>query len=206
MKMFSTSLAALVAAATFSLSGCADVPTTQVTQQNSPDQNLTAYFVNVVTSQGVNAFGLLVWDNRLGAYVLQMAGQELTLGRELVTNLLSPGVLASLISGQAAIQIARDGTCDGLCGGTVIYNDGTAVAGAVSNSESEANSNSGASVDMSGGSGYETHISSSNFDPTLSLPLEQAVPFLMSMHNLDKDQAEWVYVTTIGLRAQLEAM
>ena len=202
MITFLKSFVAMLAAALF-LAACQ--PTIQTAQQSSPDGTLMAYNVVAEDGQGGVTQALLIKDGS-GAWVMQIGVDRVSLGRELITALLSPGVLASVVSGRAAIQIARDGTCDGQCGGTIIYNDGTAVAGSVSNSGAVANSNAEASVDMTGGSGYETHVSSSNFDPTLSLSMEQAVPFLMSMHNLDQDQAEWVYITTVGLRAQLAAM
>ena len=201
MKM-STSFAALAVAA-LALAGCES--TTQISQQASPDGNLMAYNAIATDGQGGVTQALLIQDSRNGAWVMQIGIDRFSLGRELITSLLSPGVLAAVISGRAAIQIAQDGACDGQCGGTIIYNDGTAVAGAVSNSESEANSDSEASVEMEGGSGYSL-ISASNFDPTL-LPRAQGVPLVQSVHpELTAAQAEQFYDITIDLRAQLAAM
>ena len=104
----------------------------------------------VTTQDGVFSFhdvrlqkgGLIHWavlgvDNRTGQVIVNFGGETLTLGRQLIENLLSEGVLASVISGAAGIKISENGNCGGKgCSGNIFYVQ--AVSGSVS--ESEANS------------------------------------------------------------------
>lgn len=108
----------------------------------------------VTTQDGVFSFhdirlqkgGLIHWavlgvDNRTGQVIVNFGGETLTLGRQLIENLLSEGVLASVISGAAGIKISENGNCGGKgCSGNIFYVQ--AVSGSVS--ESGAESSSGA--------------------------------------------------------------
>lgn len=73
----------------------------------------------------------LVWDNMANRYVMEMSTGAEPLSTSLMKAILSPGMVASLITGQYGIRIADKGTCQAgaLCGTLVQVNS---VSGSVS--------------------------------------------------------------------------
>jgi hypothetical protein len=134
-------------ALTAMLGACAS-PGVYTEQGASEDGRLLAYQITAVPVDGKVQNALLIQDNATGAWELKMASETLPLGRQLVENLLSPGVLPALITGAAGIRIADEGSCgDGVCG-TIVYT--TALSGSQSGAIAHGNAN--ATVDT--GKGY----------------------------------------------------
>lgn len=145
--------------------GC--VGTTSSQMQSSQDGRFTAHNI-LMTKGGVTHWVVLAVDNANGGQVVvNFGGETLTLGRTLVQNIIgSPGILPALISGAAGIRIANDSSCNSGCGGTIIYNDGSAYSAALSGSSSTANANANANAGTAGGTGGG-HYSSSGHDPAI---------------------------------------
>jgi hypothetical protein len=135
---------AMFAAAT--LAGCVSNSAEMV---SSSDGRFTLHDIRLQKG-GLIHWAVLGVDNATGQVIVNFGGETLTLGRQLVENLMSPGVLAAVISGYAGIRIADKGNCGGKgCGGDIFYL--SAVSGSVANAEAEAeaNVNDGKKVHMS---------------------------------------------------------
>lgn len=193
-----TTAAALVTA--ISLAACAPGVTT--IQGNSSDGVLTSYQVTAIPPDGKVQNALLVRDNMSGSWVLQMASEALPIGRSLLENILSPGVIPALISGRAGLQIAQQESCgDGVCG-TIIYNDGTAVSG----SQSAAASNS-VTTSSSVVKGLAGHHSSTSINPFLLGNRDFAIESAATAYpELTIAQLESAYALTRQLYQQLQDM
>jgi hypothetical protein len=140
------SMGVMLAAA--GLAGCVS---TSAQMQSSQDGRFTLHDIRLQKG-GVIHWAVLGVDNAAGGQVIvNFGGETLTLGRQLVENLMSPGVLAAVISGAAGIRIAEKGSCGGKgCGGNIFYVQ--AVSGSVSGAEAEA--------EASSGGGKNVHLSS----------------------------------------------
>lgn len=126
------------------LAACAD--SEGIDQVVSDDGLLDArriYF----TRDGVTQWSILAMDMRTGNWIVNFGGETVTFGREFMTNLTSPAIWAQLIAGSYGVRIADASTCtNGVCGGTLIYNNGEAVALSESGSSAGVNSNTTVTV------------------------------------------------------------
>jgi hypothetical protein len=150
MRIFSTA----ILLATVPLSACVS---NSAQMQSSQDGRFTLHDIRLQKG-GMVHWAVLGVDNAAGGQVIvNFGGETMTLGRQLVENLVSPGVLAAVISGAAGIRISENGSCGGSgCSGDIFYVQ--AVSGSVSGAEAEA----GAEASSGGGNGV--HKSSKGGD------------------------------------------
>lgn len=146
MRIFWT----VILLATIPLSACVS---TSAQMQSSVDGRFTLHDIRLQKG-GIIHWAVLGVDNAAGGQVIvNFGGETLTLGRQLLENLLSPGVLAAVISGAAGIRISENGNCGGKgCSGNIFYVQ--AVSGSVSGAEAEAG------AEASSGGGKNVHLSS----------------------------------------------
>lgn len=84
----------------------------------SPDQRLKSYLIDARYRDGQVINTVMIWDTHSQRWVVNVSGHGSTWARAIITDILSPNVIPSLISGEYGIEIARQG-CTSDCGNII---------------------------------------------------------------------------------------